>query len=39
MIDFGNWVDEEYGVPAEEAQPSLDEIEQSTAAQAGKAQG
>ena len=38
LIDFGHWVDEEYRVPAEEAQPSAEEVDQSSAVRAGEAQ-
>ncbi|MBA2339305.1 MAG: DNA gyrase inhibitor YacG [Pyrinomonadaceae bacterium] len=30
LIDFGNWADENYTVPAEEAAPSLDEMDNSS---------
>ena len=38
MIDFGHWVDEDYAVPAEEAQPSVEEVDQIAAVRAGEAQ-
>jgi endogenous inhibitor of DNA gyrase (YacG/DUF329 family) len=28
LIDFGNWADESYRVPAQEQRPSLEELEQ-----------
>lgn len=38
LIDFGHWADEDYAVPAEEARPSVEEVDQISAVRAGEAQ-
>ena len=35
LIDFGAWANEEYGVPAEESAPTLEELEQGPASPGG----
>ncbi|HST54064.1 MAG TPA: DNA gyrase inhibitor YacG [Pyrinomonadaceae bacterium] len=35
LLDFGAWADEEYGVPAEDSAPSLEELEGDTTATDG----